>query len=84
MKREGTITVTSKGQATLPIAWRRSAGLMDGGSAQFELVGADTLRLVAVPKPTRRKGFGAFLLRIPPGLPKITKHYLPYKNELVH
>lgn len=77
-----TLQVTSAGQTTLPIAWRRRQGLVTGGPVKAVEVsdGQGSLLLTPVRPPAPAgKGLGAAMLAMPPGLPEIPKHVLPSK-----
>ncbi|MEU4342429.1 AbrB/MazE/SpoVT family DNA-binding domain-containing protein [Nocardia sp. NPDC023852] len=49
---DATITVTSKGQATLPVAMRRRLGLADSGGVLHAHLDEDTGELVLTKPPT--------------------------------
>lgn len=85
MKRAATLEISSAGQATLPIAWRRRHGMLAGGPVTvLELDdGKGSLLLTPVKsKPPQGKGLGNLLLQMPPGMPDIPKHPLPSKDAM--
>lgn len=73
-----TITVTSKGQVTLPVDWRKSNGLDLGGECDAVLV-ADGLLIK--PRPQRQGAVGLcdFLMEQEAALPPVERHTLPFK-----
>jgi bifunctional DNA-binding transcriptional regulator/antitoxin component of YhaV-PrlF toxin-antitoxin module len=82
MQAVKAIRVTAAGQTTLPIGWRRRQGLVSGGPLKVvELAdGQGSLLLTPIrPPQPAGKGVGLGLLAMPPGLPDIPKHYLPFK-----
>jgi AbrB family looped-hinge helix DNA binding protein len=73
-----TVTVSSKGQVTLPVDWRKAHGLDLGGECDALEVGDGIL---IKPRPKRRgaDGLYKFLMDQEAALPKVERHYLPSK-----
>ena len=81
MSEPTTITVTSKGQVTLPVGWRKSHGLADGGPCDAREVQDGQGSLLITPRPPRRgaKGLLAHLLAQEAAFAPVERHTLPVK-----
>ena len=73
-----TIIVSSKGQVTLPVDWRKSHGLDMGGECDAVAVGDG---LLIKPRPQRQGAVGLcdFLMKQEAALPRVERHTLPFK-----
>jgi AbrB family looped-hinge helix DNA binding protein len=77
-----TVTVTRKGQAVLPLKWRKAFGLEAGGPCDARELNDGKGSLLLTPRPkTRRgaKGLLAHLRRQTVSFPPIERHTLPSK-----
>lgn len=76
-----TVTVTRKGQAQLPLDWRREQGLEDGGPCDARPVNDGKGSLLLTPRPKRQgaKGLADFLLSVDVAFPPVERHTLPAK-----
>ena len=73
-----TITVSSKGQVTLPVGWRKSHGLDFGCECDAVAIGDS---LLIKPRPRRRGAAGLLehLLSQEVVFPLVQRHTLPFK-----
>jgi bifunctional DNA-binding transcriptional regulator/antitoxin component of YhaV-PrlF toxin-antitoxin module len=73
-----TITVSSKGQVTLPVDWRKSNGLILGGECDALPVGDG---LLIKPRPQRRGATGLLehLMEQDVAFAPVKRHNLPFK-----
>lgn len=73
-----TVTVSTKGQVTLPVDWRKENGLDYGGECDALRV-ADGLLLKPRPPRMGMAGLLEFLLEQEVALPPVERHILPAK-----
>jgi len=81
MRKFETITVTAKGQAQFPAAWRKLAGLMQGGPCDVRPLNDGRQSLIITPRPQKRRGATgllAHLKRQKLPFPKVERHPLPF------
>ena len=78
MNEATTIFVSSKGQVTLPVEWRREHGLDAGGRCDAIPV-ADGLLLKPRSQRIGAIGLSDFLLEQEAALPPVERHTLPFK-----
>jgi bifunctional DNA-binding transcriptional regulator/antitoxin component of YhaV-PrlF toxin-antitoxin module len=73
-----TVTVSSKGQVTLPVDWRKSNGLERGGECDAVPVGDG---LLIKPRPKRRGAAGLLehLMEQTVAFAPVQRHHLPFK-----
>jgi bifunctional DNA-binding transcriptional regulator/antitoxin component of YhaV-PrlF toxin-antitoxin module len=73
-----TVTVSSKGQVVLPIAWRQANGLDAGGECDAVALGDG---LLIKPRPKRRGASGLleFIMEWEVSIPPVERHTLPFK-----
>lgn len=77
-----TVTVTRKGQAVLPVAWRKAFGLETGGPCDARVIDDGKGSLLLTPRPTARrgtKGLLAHLRQQTVSFPAVERHTLPGK-----
>ncbi len=76
------MSVTVKGQAQLPKAWRERAGLRKGGAVRLVEVddGEQSLLLTPIRElETGAKGLTAILKKCPGEIPPPERHHLPFR-----
>ncbi len=76
-----TVSVSWKGQAVLPLEWRRAHGLADGGPCDAREVPDGKGSLLITPRPNRKgaKGLLKFILKQEAALKPVLRHTLPSK-----
>lgn len=77
-----TVTVSRKGQATLPLTWRKAGGLALGGPCDARELNDGKGSLLLTPRVQKRagaKGLLAFLQGQTAAFPPVTRHTLPTK-----
>lgn len=77
-----TVTVTRKGQAVLPVQWRKMFGLESGGPCDARVLDDGKGSLLLTPRPKARrgaKGLLAHLRRQSASFPPVERHTLPSK-----
>ena len=76
-----TVAVSWKGQAVLPLEWRRAHGLSDGGPCDAREVNDGKGSLLITPRPARKgaKGLLNFLLDQEAAFAPTVRHTLPSK-----
>ena len=77
-----TVTVTRKGQAVLPLVWRKAFGLAAGGPCDARVIDDGKGSLLLTPRPKARrgaKGLLAHLRQQSVSFPAIERHTLPGK-----
>ena len=77
-----TVTVTRKGQAVLPVQWRKAFGLESGGPCDARVLDDGKGSLLLTPRPKSRrgaKGLLAHLRRQNASFPPVERHLLPSK-----
>jgi bifunctional DNA-binding transcriptional regulator/antitoxin component of YhaV-PrlF toxin-antitoxin module len=77
-----TVTVSRKGQAMLPLKWRKTFGLESGGPCDARELNDGKGSLLLVPRPKKRrgtKGLLAHLRQQTVSFPPIQRHNLPSK-----
>jgi bifunctional DNA-binding transcriptional regulator/antitoxin component of YhaV-PrlF toxin-antitoxin module len=81
MSETMTVTVSWKGQAVLPLDWRKSHGLTEGGPCDAREVNDGKGSLLITPRPQRKgaKGLLAHLMSQEVAFPSVTRHTLPSK-----
>jgi AbrB family looped-hinge helix DNA binding protein len=81
MSRPSTITVSSKGQVTLPVEWRRTHGLAQGGPCDVLEVADGRGSLLITPRAARRGAAGLLehILEQDAAFPPVERHALPFK-----
>lgn len=74
-----TVTVSERGQAVLPRAWRKAHGLESGGPCDAREVGDGKGSLLLTPRPQRKGASGLLkmLREQEVALPKTERHTLP-------
>jgi bifunctional DNA-binding transcriptional regulator/antitoxin component of YhaV-PrlF toxin-antitoxin module len=77
-----TVTVSRKGQALLPLKWRKNFGLESGGPCDARELNDGKGSLLLIPRPKKRrgvKGLLALLRKQTVSFPGIQRHTLPFK-----
>ena len=77
-----TITITSKGQATFPSAWRRQVGLLRGGPCEVRIIVDGRKSLLITPRPQNRRGATGLLAHLKKqaaAFPAVERHIMPFK-----
>jgi bifunctional DNA-binding transcriptional regulator/antitoxin component of YhaV-PrlF toxin-antitoxin module len=77
-----TVTVSRKGQALLPLKWRKTFGLESGGPCDARELNDGKGSLLLIPRPKKRrgaKGLLAHLRKQTVSLPPMRRHNLPSK-----
>lgn len=79
MRELETVTVSERGQAVLPLGWRKAHGLAEGGPCDAREVGDGKGSLLLTPRPASKgvKGLLRFLLDQETALPQAERHTLP-------
>ena len=77
-----TVTVTQKGQAVLPLGWRKQFGLEKGGPCDARILNDGKGSLLLTPRPKKRRGVKgttllAHLKKQTSSFPPIERHTLP-------
>ena len=81
MSETMTVSVSWKGQAVLPLEWRKAHGLEDGGPCDAREIADGKGSLLITPRPKRHgaKGLLKFLKEQEVALPPVERHILPSK-----
>ena len=82
MKVFDTLTITEKGQAQFPAAWRKQAGLMQGGPCDIRLLDDGRQSLLITPRPQKRRGAVGLLAHLESqtvAFPRVERHTMPFK-----
>ena len=82
MHHVDTITITSKGQATFPSAWRRQVGLLRGGPCDVRIIADGRKSLLITPRPQKRRGATGLLAHLKKqaaAFPPVARHVMPFK-----
>jgi bifunctional DNA-binding transcriptional regulator/antitoxin component of YhaV-PrlF toxin-antitoxin module len=81
MRKSMTVSVTWRGQAVLPLEWRKANGLEEGGPCDARFVEDGKGSLLLTPRPKRKgaKGLLKFLSKQTAALPPVRRHLLPSK-----
>ncbi len=77
-----TVTISRKGQAVLPLEWRKSFGLADGGPCDARELNDGKGSLILTPRPKARrgaKGLLAHLRQQEVSFAPVARHTLPTK-----
>lgn len=76
-----TVSISMKGQAVLPLKWRKENGLTAGGVCDGVLVRDGKGSLMITPRPKRKgaKGLLKFILAQDASLPPVKRHKFPSK-----
>lgn len=77
-----TVTVSRKGQALLPLKWRKAFGLADGGPCDARELNDGKGSLLLIPRPKKRRGAKGLLAHLRAqtvSLPPVRRHMLPSK-----
>jgi len=77
-----TVTVSRKGQALLPLKWRKAFGLESGGPCGARELNDGKGSLLLIPRPKKRrgaKGLLAHLRKQTVSFPRTQRHALPFK-----
>lgn len=77
-----TVTVSSKGQAVLPLPWRKAFGLTAGGPCDARMIADGKGSLLLTPRPQRRQGAKGLLAHLRAqtvSFPPVERHTLPTK-----
>ena len=77
-----TVTVSRKGQAVLPLQWRKAFGLESGGPCDARELNDGKGSLLLTPRKQARrgaKGLLAFLQEQTVSFPPVERHNLPFK-----
>jgi bifunctional DNA-binding transcriptional regulator/antitoxin component of YhaV-PrlF toxin-antitoxin module len=79
MRDVDTVTVTERGQAVLPLAWRKAHGLDNGGPCDAKEVGDGKGSLLLTPRPQRKgaKGLLRFIQDQEVSFAPVERHTLP-------
>jgi bifunctional DNA-binding transcriptional regulator/antitoxin component of YhaV-PrlF toxin-antitoxin module len=82
MRELDTLTITEKGQATFPAAWRRQVGLLRGGPCDVRVLNDGRSSLLITPRTQIRRGavgLLAHLKRQAVPFPPVERHVMPFK-----
>jgi AbrB family looped-hinge helix DNA binding protein len=77
-----TVTVTRKGQAVLPLKWRKAFGLQAGGPCDARELNDGKGSLLLTPRKQGRSGAGGLLEHLRAqtvSFPPVERHTLPTK-----
>ncbi len=76
-----TVHVTERGQAVMPLDWRKAHGLAAGGPCDAREVNDGKGSLLITPRPKRKgaKGLLSFLEKQTVAFPPVKRHTLPSK-----
>ena len=77
-----TVTVSRKGQALLPLKWRKTFGLESGGPCDARELNDGKGSLLLIPRPKKRRGAKGLLAHLREqtvSLPPARRHNLPSK-----
>jgi bifunctional DNA-binding transcriptional regulator/antitoxin component of YhaV-PrlF toxin-antitoxin module len=77
-----TVTVSRKGQALLPLKWRKTFGLESGGPCDARELNDGKGSLLLIPRPKKRRGTKGLLAHLREqtvSLPPVRRHTLPSK-----
>lgn len=82
MNARDTLTITEKGQAQFPAAWRKQAGLMHGGPCDVRVLDDGRNSLLITPRPQKRRGAVGLLAHLENqsvAFPPVERHTMPFK-----
>lgn len=82
MRNLDTITITEKGQAQFPAAWRKLAGLIHGGPCDVRPLNDGRQSLIITPRAQKRRGAAGLLAHLEGfsvELPEVERHTMPSK-----
>ena len=77
-----TVTVSRKGQALLPLKWRKTFGLESGGPCDARELNDGKGSLLLIPRPKARRGAKGLLAHLREqtvSFPRVRRHQLPSK-----
>jgi bifunctional DNA-binding transcriptional regulator/antitoxin component of YhaV-PrlF toxin-antitoxin module len=77
-----TVTVSRKGQALLPLKWRKTFGLESGGPCDARELNDGKGSLLLIPRPKARRGTKGLLAHLREqtvSFPRVRRHRLPSK-----
>jgi bifunctional DNA-binding transcriptional regulator/antitoxin component of YhaV-PrlF toxin-antitoxin module len=77
-----TVTVSRKGQALLPLKWRKAFGLESGGPCDARELNDGKGSLLLIPRPKARRGAKGLLAHLREqtvSFPRVRRHLLPSK-----
>lgn len=76
-----TVQVTARGQAVMPLGWRKAHGLEHGGPCDAREVNDGKGSLLITPRPKRKgaKGLADFMDKQSVAFKPVTRHTLPFK-----
>ena len=77
-----TVTVTPRGQAVLPLKWRKAFGLESGGPCDAREMNDGKGSLLLTPRPKARRGAKGLLAHLRSqtvSFPPVERHTLPIK-----